>query len=77
MQAEKNKRVLRKYDAEFRAEVLKMVENGQPVAQIARSLGIGENLIYAWKKQTMPEAKSLTTLNRTITGKGDIRPWGM
>jgi len=36
----------RKYDSEFKEEVLKMISNGRPVREISASLGIGENLIY-------------------------------
>lgn len=42
----------RKYDADFKAQVLKMVENGKPVTQVAQGLSIGENLIYRWKNAT-------------------------
>ena len=38
----------RKYDSEFKQEVLRMIESGRSVADIARSLGIGSNLIYLW-----------------------------
>lgn len=40
----------RKYDAEFKTEVLKMVGNGQSVAYVSQALGIRENLIYRWKQ---------------------------
>ena len=43
----------RKYDSAFKEEVLKMVFNGRPVNEVAQSLGIGENLIYRWKKQVV------------------------
>ncbi|ADB39690.1 transposase [Spirosoma linguale] len=39
----------RKYDADFKAEVLKMLANGQTAAYIANALGISENIIYRWK----------------------------
>jgi transposase len=41
----------RKYDSAFKEEVLKMVMNGRPVAEVAQALGVGENLIYYWKKR--------------------------
>jgi transposase len=41
----------RKYDADFQAEVLKMVATGKPVAEISQALGIGENIIYRWKSK--------------------------
>ncbi len=41
----------RRYDLDFKKEVMKMIESGRPVYEVARSLGIGHNLIYHWKKQ--------------------------
>ena len=43
--------IRRVYDAEFRADVLKMVFSGRSVAEVAESLGIRENLIHQWKKR--------------------------
>ncbi len=36
----------RKYDADFKVDVLKMITNGQSVPYIAQALGISEGLIY-------------------------------
>jgi len=47
----------RKYDATFKADVLKMVTNGQSVAYVAQALGISEALIYKWKQRTKGEEK--------------------
>lgn len=33
----------RKYDLTFKAEALKMVENGRSVSEVSQALGIGEN----------------------------------
>ena len=41
----------RKYDEDFKAEVLKMLKNGQSVPAVSQALGIGENLIYRWKSK--------------------------
>lgn len=49
----------RKYDADFKAEVLKMISNGQSVAYVAQALGISEALIYKWKQRTKGEEKQL------------------
>lgn len=51
MDPRKSKESRRKYDADFKNEVLKMVESGRPVPEIAQSLAIGSNLIYYWIKQ--------------------------
>ena len=41
-----------KYDASFKQEVLNMVSHGRPVSEVARSLGIGENIIYRWRSSS-------------------------
>ena len=46
----KPKNTRRQYDAEFKAQVLQMVANGQPATQVAQALGISQHLIYKWKK---------------------------
>lgn len=47
----------RKYDATFKADVIKMIANGQSVAYVAQALGISEALIYKWKQRTKGEVK--------------------
>jgi transposase len=41
----------RKYDATFKQEVLNMIAAGRQVPDVARSLGIGENVIYRWRRK--------------------------
>lgn len=41
----------RKYDAEFKEDVLKMVFSGRPVQEIATSLGINVSIIHKWRAQ--------------------------
>lgn len=41
----------RKYDAEFKADVLKMISDGRAVQEISHSLGINANMIHRWKAQ--------------------------
>jgi transposase len=48
----------RKYDEDFKAEVLKMIENGQSISTVSQSLGIGENLIYRWKNKQKTKVKA-------------------
>jgi transposase len=43
----------RKYDAEFKEDVLKMVFTGRPVQEIATSLGINANIIHKWRAHHM------------------------
>lgn len=39
----------RSYDDEFKASTLRLIAGGRSVADVARSLGINENLVYKWK----------------------------
>ncbi len=52
MEQKQPKKRHRKYDADFKKEVLKMVESGRSVPDISQSLGIGSNLIYTWVKRS-------------------------
>ena len=61
----------RKYDAAFKEEVLKMVFNGRPVPEVAQSLGIGENLIYRWKRRDK-KAQSHAASNTADSGNVQI-----
>jgi len=48
----------RKFDQDFKQEVLKMVENGREVTDIAQSLGIGTSLIYRWRNSANGQMKA-------------------
>lgn len=41
----------RKYDADFKSEALRQVGNGRSIPEVAKSLGIAENLLYNWRAQ--------------------------
>lgn len=51
MKEEKTTQRRRKYDAEFKSNVLKLHDNGRSVPSLAISFGINENMIYRWKKE--------------------------
>ena|SRR5882724_9492158 len=55
----------RKYDEEFKKDVLKMITGGRPVQEVSRSLGINANMIHRWKSEYN---QSLGTISST----GDI-----
>ena len=50
----------RKFDKAFKAEALKMLDEGQSVPQVAKSLNISDQLLHTWKhahkKQTQKQA---------------------
>ena len=61
----------RKYDADFKKEVLGMVQNGRSVPDISQSLGIGANLIHKWKSRSnlgaSPSSKPVLSTLETIS----------
>lgn len=48
----KNKKRHRKYDAQFKQEALKQIENGQSVPAVAQALGVSEALLYQWRQRS-------------------------
>lgn len=76
MNPNKRTKSRRKYDAEFKQEALKMVEAGRSVSEVSQGLGIGENLLYRWRKNQsvkvgkhlaqVPEASSLVHENSRL-----------
>ncbi|GAB3552223.1 transposase [Spirosoma fluminis] len=58
MQQPSKPKTRRKYDAEFKNEVVKMLVSGQTAAYISKALGVSENLIYRWKNQTQGVKKA-------------------
>ena len=59
----------RKYDASFKEEVLQMIRNGRPVSEVARSLGIGENIIYRWRSRSSSSAATVGSQQLSTVGK--------
>ena len=72
MQPKKVPKTRRKYDADFKTEVLKMLDSGQTAAYVANALGLSENLIYRWKsvnrvgKKVVASQSELTTENQQL-----------
>jgi transposase len=44
----------RKYDEEFKSDVLKMVSDGRSISEISKKLGISESMVYRWHKKSKP-----------------------
>lgn len=48
----------RKYDEEFKNEAVRLLTTGnRSVPEVARSLGISENLLYRWKGYSKPSGQ--------------------
>jgi transposase len=49
----------RKFDKAFKTEALRMIDEGQSTAAVARTLNVGEQLLHTWKhahrKQTQKQ----------------------
>jgi transposase len=59
----------RKYDREFKEEAVKLVtEGGRQVAEVARSLGIHENMLRTWKRRHKEDPAG------SFPGKGHQKP---
>ena len=61
-------KIRRKYDSSFKTEVIQMIANGRSVPELARSLNIGENIIYRWRQQALGPASPLQTSVSEATG---------
>jgi transposase len=47
------------YTREYKQEAVRLIEtSGKPVAQIARELGINDNLLYRWRQEFRREQPS-------------------
>ena len=59
----------RKYDREFKLEAVRLVtEGGRPAVEVARDLGVHENLLYNWRR------KYLEDTAHAFAGKGHLKP---
>ncbi len=59
----------RKYDRQFKEEAVRLVtEGGRQVTDVARSLGIHENLLHTWKRKYKEDSSG------SFPGKGHLRP---
>lgn len=49
------KKTRRRYTAEFKAQAVELLQAGRPAAELAHELGIGMDLIYAWRRSAQGE----------------------
>ncbi len=59
----------RKYDKQFKGEAVRMVnKGGRTVAEVARGLGIHENVLHKWRRQYHEDPVG------SFPGKGHLKP---
>ncbi len=51
----------RKYDDEFKRNVITKVINGQSVAGVSREIGVNEGLIHKWKRAALDNGDGIKT----------------
>ena len=51
----------RKYDDEFKRNVIRKVLNGQSVASVSREIGVNEGLIHKWKRAALDNGDGVKT----------------
>lgn len=51
----------RKYDDEFKRNVVTKVLNGQSVASVSREIGVNESLIHKWKRAALDNGDGIKT----------------
>ena len=59
----------RKYTPEFKADVLRLVANGESILGVAKKMGISDSIIHAWRaaeKKTKGGEKSTSTLEEEV-----------
>ncbi|MFN8432349.1 MAG: transposase [Spirosomataceae bacterium] len=52
MEKKKSVKKRRKYDENFKGEILKMIDGGKSVQEVSQTFGIGENLVYKWRSES-------------------------
>lgn len=61
----------KKYTEEFKTEAVRLAqESGRPVAQVARELGIADNLLYRWRTEEH-RARSLGTSRAALKAEAE------
>lgn len=59
----------RKYSREFKEEAVRLAtDESRTVAEVARSLGVHENLLYKWRQQYEEDPEG------SFPGKGHLKP---
>lgn len=58
MKGENTSKKRRRYDAEFKKNILKMIEDGRSITSLSQSFGVSEGLLYRWKSDAKKQKKT-------------------
>lgn len=61
----------RRYTREFKLDALRLVDEGRPVAEVARNLGIHVNTLHGWRQQFASDPKAAFPGNGKSLGKDE------
>ena len=61
----------KRYTEEFKAQALELCATGKPVAEVARDLCVGQDLIYAWRRKANQPAE-LRSEGQVAVGDEDV-----
>jgi transposase len=64
------------YDKEFKQDVLRLVDEGRPIVEVAASLGLRPELIYTWnskRKREMGAAAYAASSGKELTPEEEIK----
>ena len=53
--------MIRKYDDEFKRNVVRKVLDGQSVSSVSREIGVNESLIHKWKRAALDNGDGIKT----------------
>ena len=51
MEVKKAKKSHTHYEADFKEEILRMLNSGKSIDEISKTFGIGRNVLYTWKSK--------------------------
>ncbi|WP_267901361.1 IS3 family transposase [Cohnella faecalis] len=58
----------KKYDREFKMQTVQMIQEGKPIAQVAREVGVHENSLYRWIAELKQDGM------QAFPGSGNLKP---
>lgn len=59
----------RRFDREFKEDAIRLIlDGGRPVREVARDLGIHENMLHRWKQEYLQDKE------HSFPGKGHMKP---
>jgi transposase len=61
MATEQKQQSRQQYAADFKDEIIRMLNSGKNVKELSKTFGIGENVLYNWKMKSKTKIKTKTS----------------